>query len=274
MGNNRRKIELLNALLLSLPGTPIIYYGDELGMGDNIYLGDRNAVRTPMQWNANRNAGFSNAGPQQLYLPVVVDYEYHYETVNVETQQNNPNSLLSWMKRLIALRQGSPALGQGTLEMLNPSNPKVLAFVRTAGDQRVLVAANLSRFPQYAELDLRSLEGQMPVELFGQAEFPRIGQLPYLLTFGSYEFYWFALRSRRRSGPLPKAARYRRRARMCRWPHWRSRTLGTTYSPAGRSASWNRCCPPFSARAAGSRARRGPFAASASGTCSPCARKR
>lgn len=193
MGNNRRKIELLNALLLSLPGAPIIYYGDELGMGDNIYLGDRNGVRTPMQWNSNRNAGFSNAGPQQLYLPVVVDYEYHYETVNVETQQNNPNSLLAWMKRLIALRHGSVALGQGTLEMLRPSNPKILAFIRRAGEERVLVVANLSRFPQYTELDLASLEGQVPVELFGQVEFPRIAKTPYLLTLGSYSFFWFAL---------------------------------------------------------------------------------
>ncbi len=193
MGNDRRKIELLNALLLSLPGAPIIYYGDELGMGDNIYLGDRNGVRTPMQWNANRNAGFSNTGPQQLYLPVVVDYEYHFETVNVETQQNNPNSLLSWMKRLIALRHGSLPLGQGTIEMLYPSNPKILAFIRRSGEQRVLVAANLSRFPQFTELDLSSLEGQVPVEMFGQAEFPPVGKLPYMLTFGSHAFYWFAL---------------------------------------------------------------------------------
>jgi maltose alpha-D-glucosyltransferase / alpha-amylase len=194
MGNNRPKIELLNALLLSLPGTPIIYYGDELGMGDNIYLGDRNGVRTPMQWNANRNAGFSNTGPQQLYLPIVVDYEYHYETLNVETQQNNPNSLLAWMKRLIALRQQSIALEHGTLEMLQPNNPKVLAFIRRAGEERVLVVANLCRFPQYVELDLASLEGQTPVELFGQVEFPPIGKLPYLLTLGSHAFYWFALR--------------------------------------------------------------------------------
>ncbi len=194
MGNNRRKIELLNALLLSLPGTPIIYYGDELGMGDNIYLGDRNGVRTPMQWSANRNAGFSNAGPQQLYLPVVVDYEYHFETVNVQTQQNNPNSLLAWMKRLIALRQQSCALEHGVLEMLQPSNPKILAFVRRSGEDRVLVVANLSRFPQYAELDLAALEGHVPVELFGQVDFPRIGKSPYLLTLGSDAFYWFALR--------------------------------------------------------------------------------
>jgi maltose alpha-D-glucosyltransferase/alpha-amylase len=193
LGNNRQKIELLNALLLSLPGTPIIYYGDELGMGDNIYLGDRNSVRTPMQWNANRNAGFSNAGPQQLYLPVVVDYEYHYETVNVETQQKNPNSLLVWMKRLIGMRQQSCALRGGSIELLQPNNSKVLAFVRKLGDEAVLVVANLSRFPQFVELDLASLEGLAPVELFGQGQFPRIGKSPYLLTLGSYGFFWFAL---------------------------------------------------------------------------------
>ena len=207
MGNNRRKIELLNALLLSLPGTPIIYYGDELGMGDNIYLGDRNGVRTPMQWNANRNAGFSNAGPQQLYLPVVVDYEYHYETVNVETQQNNPNSLLGLDE---AADRPAAAVARpwarGTLEMLQPSNPKVLAFLRQAGDERVLVVANLSRFPQYVELDLASLEGQLPVELFGQGEFPRIGQLPYLLTLGLARFLLV------RPAPAGRPARARRRA--------------------------------------------------------------
>ena len=194
LGNNRRKIELLHALLLSLPGTPILYYGDELGMGDNIYLGDRNGVRTPMQWSANRNAGFSNANAQQLYLPVVVDYEYHYETVNVENQQRNPNSFLLWMKRLIGLRQQSHALGRGDLELLHPSNLKVLAFLRRSGEERVLVVANLSRFPQYVELDLASMEGAIPVELFGQGEFPRIGSGPYLMMLGSYAFFWFAIR--------------------------------------------------------------------------------
>jgi maltose alpha-D-glucosyltransferase/alpha-amylase len=193
MSNSRRKIELLNALLLSLPGTPVIYYGDELGMGDKLYLGDRNGVRTPMQWSADRNAGFSNASPQQLFLPVVIDYEYHYETVNVEMQQKNPSSLLSWMKRLIAIRQQSRALGRGTLEMLDPSDPKVLAFLRRLGEDCVLVVANLSRFPQYVELDLASMEGHVPIELFGQGAFPAIGKLPYLLTLGSYGFYWFAV---------------------------------------------------------------------------------
>ncbi len=193
MGNNRGKLELLNALLLSLPGTPVIYYGDELGMGDNIYLGDRNGVRTPMQWNVDRNAGFSTSGPQQLYLPVVIDYEYHYETVNVETQQKNPNSLLAWMKRIIGLRQQSRALGEGTLEVLHPNNAKVLAFIRRLGNECVLVVANLSRFPQYVELDLSAMEGQAPVELFGQGKFPRIGKLPYLLTLGAHGFYWFSV---------------------------------------------------------------------------------
>ena len=194
LGNDRRKIELLNALLLSLPGTPVMYYGDELGMGDNIYLGDRNGVRTPMQWNSNRNAGFSNAGPQQVFLPVIVDYEYHYETINVETQQQNPNSLLRWMRRLIWLRKQSAALGHGSFELLHPANPKVLAFLRRLGDESVLVVANLSRFPQHVELDLVAHEGGTLIEMFGQGEFPRIKQAPYPLTLGAHGFYWFSLR--------------------------------------------------------------------------------
>jgi maltose alpha-D-glucosyltransferase/alpha-amylase len=195
MQNNRRTIELLNGLLLSLPGTPVIYYGDELGMGDNIYLGDRNGVRTPMQWNSNRNAGFSNVGPQQLFLPVIVDYEYHYETVNVETQQKNPHSLLRWMQRLIGLRQQSRALGRGSFELLQPNNSKVFAFVRRYDDEQVLVVANLSRFPQYVELDLASREGSTLVEMFGQGEFPQIKTSPYVLTIAGHGFYWFNIRS-------------------------------------------------------------------------------
>src|SRR5262249_11233921 len=152
--NNRRLIEMMNGLLFTLPGTPVTYYGDELGMGDNIYLGDRNGVRTPMQWSPDRNAGFSRANPQRLYLPVIIDPEYHYETVNVEAQQNNPHSLLWWTKRMIALRTRHPALGRGTIEFLYPENRKVLAFLRRLGDQVILVVANLSRFAQYAELDL------------------------------------------------------------------------------------------------------------------------
>ncbi|HEX9705711.1 MAG TPA: maltose alpha-D-glucosyltransferase [Gemmatimonadales bacterium] len=199
LNNNRRRIELMNGLLLSLPGTPIIYYGDEIGMGDNVYLGDRNSVRTPMQWSADRNAGFSRANPQRLYLPVTLDPEYHYETVNVEAQQNNPQSLLWWMKRLIALRKRHPAFGRGTLEFLHPRNGKVLAFVRHYQDEHILVVANLSRYAQFVELDLSGYRGHTAVELFGGSEFPTIGELPYLLTLGPHTFYWFALRAPRPS---------------------------------------------------------------------------
>jgi maltose alpha-D-glucosyltransferase/alpha-amylase len=193
LGNSRDKVELMNALLFSLPGTPVLYYGDEIGMGDNVYLGDRNGVRTPMQWTPDRNAGFSRANPQQLILPVVVDPEYHYEAVNVETQQANRNSLLWWTKRIVALRKQHRAFGRGTLEPLAPANRKVLAFLRSYGEEKILVVANLSRFSQYVELDLRQFEGCHPVELFGHIEFPRIGELPYLLTLGPYAFYWFEI---------------------------------------------------------------------------------
>jgi maltose alpha-D-glucosyltransferase/alpha-amylase len=193
LGNNRRRIELMNGLLFSLPGTPVIYYGDEIGMGDNIYLGDRDSVRTPMQWSADRNAGFSTANRQRLYLPVVAESEYHYETVNVDAQQNNPYSLLWWMKRLIALRKRYQAFGRGTLTFLTPENRKILAFIREFEDERILVVANLSRFVQAAELDLSHCEGMVPVEIFGQTEFPAIGELPYFVTLGPHSFYWFAL---------------------------------------------------------------------------------
>jgi maltose alpha-D-glucosyltransferase/alpha-amylase len=193
LGNNRRRIELMNGLLFSLPGTPVIYYGDEIGMGDNIYLGDRNGVRTPMQWSADRNAGFSRANPQKLYLPIIIDPEYHYEAVNVEAQQNNPNSLLWWTKRLIGLRRMHPAFSRGSLEFLRPLNRRVLAFVRRVEDETILVVANLSRFVQYAELDLSEFEGQMPFELFGATPFPKIGKLPYLMMLGPHSFYWFSL---------------------------------------------------------------------------------
>ena len=173
LGNNRRRIELMNGLLFSLPGTPVIYYGDEIGMGDNVYLGDRNGVRTPMQWSVDRNAGFSSANRQRLYLPVITDPEYHYEAVNVEAQQANPQSLLWWMKRLIALRKRHPAFGRGSLQFLHPENRKVLAFIREHEDETILVVANLSRFAQYTELALRGWEGRVPVELFGSGRFPR-----------------------------------------------------------------------------------------------------
>jgi len=193
LGNNRRKIELMNGLLCSLPGTPVIYYGDEIGMGDNIYLGDRHGVRTPMQWSPDRNAGFSEANPQRLYSPVIVDPEYLFETINVETQQQNPSSLLWWMKRLVALRQKYQALSRGTLELLAPENSKVLAFTRDLGEESVLMVANLSRFVQHVELDLSRFAGRWPLEMFGQSRFPTIGKSPYALTLGPHAFYWFAL---------------------------------------------------------------------------------
>lgn len=193
LGNHRRKIELMNGLLFSLPGTPVVYYGDELGMGDNIYLGDRNGVRTPMQWSPDRNAGFSNTNPQRLFLPIIIDPEYHYEAINVATQQGNTHSLLWWMKRLIAVRKHYRAFGRGSLTFLHPSNAKVLAFVREYEGQRVLVVANLSRFAQAAELDLSAFQGQIPVEIFGGEPFPTIGHRPYSITLGAHSFYWFAL---------------------------------------------------------------------------------
>jgi maltose alpha-D-glucosyltransferase/alpha-amylase len=191
--NDRRRIELMNTLLFSLPGTPVIYYGDEIGMGDNIYLGDRNGVRTPMQWSADRNAGFSRAHPQQLYLPLIVDHEYHHESTHVEAQQSNPYSLLAWMRRIIALRKRYQAFGRGTLEFLHPENRKVLAFLRVYEAERLLVVANLSRFVQHVELDLSAFQGAVPVELFGRVAFPPVGELPYFITLGPHAFYWFAL---------------------------------------------------------------------------------
>jgi maltose alpha-D-glucosyltransferase/alpha-amylase len=212
LGNNRRRIELMNGLVFSLPGTPIIYYGDEIGMGDNIYLGDRNGVRTPMQWSSDRNAGFSRANPQKLYLPVILDPEYHYEAVNVEAQQNNQHSLLWWMKRLIGLRKRYKALGRGTIEFFHPENRKVLAFVRKYRDETIFVVANLSRFVQYVELDMASYRGMVPVELFGRNPFPAIGELPYLITLGPHAFFWFSLEPRPAMTPeAPSASEPERR---------------------------------------------------------------
>ncbi len=193
LGNHRRKIELLNSLLMSLPGTPVVYYGDEIGMGDNFFLGDRNGVRTPMQWSPDRNAGFSSCNPQQLYLPLIIDHEYHYEAINVETSRRNPYSLLWWMKRLIAMRQQNQVFARGTLRFLLPENPKVLAYLRSYRGESILVVANLSRFSQFVELDLGEFRGSTPIELFGQSAFPRIGEWPYLLTLGPHGFYWFAI---------------------------------------------------------------------------------
>jgi maltose alpha-D-glucosyltransferase/alpha-amylase len=194
--NDRRRIELMNALLFSLPGTPVVYYGDEIGMGDNIYLGDRNGVRTPMQWSADRNAGFSRANPQRLYLPIIIDPEYHYEALNVEGQQNNPSSLLWWTKRLIALRKRFRAFGRGSVEFLKCDNAKVLAFARLFEEEVILVVVNLSRFVQHVELDLRDAAGLEPQELFGGTRFPPVTDRPYPLTLGPHGFYWFALTKR------------------------------------------------------------------------------
>lgn len=194
LGNDRRQIELLNSLLLSLPGTPVLYYGDEIGMGDNVYVGDRNGVRTPMQWSADRNAGFSKANPHRLYLPLIVESEYHYEAVNVETQRANPNSLLNWMKRLIATRKRFQAFGRGDFEFLHPENRKVLAFLRTYEDEQILVVANLSRFVQTVELNLSDHKGRVPMEIFGRTEFPAIGESPYFLSLAPYACHWFALK--------------------------------------------------------------------------------
>ncbi|HEX8340880.1 MAG TPA: maltose alpha-D-glucosyltransferase [Tepidisphaeraceae bacterium] len=192
--NSRRKIELMNALLFSMPGTPVIYYGDEIGMGDNIFLGDRNGVRTPMQWSGDRNAGFSRANPQRLFLPVIIDPEYHAEALNVESQMTNPSSLLWWMRRLIALRKSHPVLGHGEIRFLAPSNPKVLAFLRSDAQQQILVVANLARFAQPVELDLPEFAGATPVEMFGNVRFPAIGEDGRCtLSVGPHGFYWFVL---------------------------------------------------------------------------------
>jgi len=193
MGNHRGRIHLMNGLLFSFPGTPIIYYGDEIGMGDNIYLGDRNGVRTPMQWSADRNAGFSRANPQKLYLPVIIDPQYHYEQVNVEYQQSSPHSLLWGMKRLITIRKRYRAFGRGSMEFIHTDNRKVVAYVRRYEDEIILVVANLSRLVQAFDVDLSQFKGMVPVELSGGTRFPEISDGPYFLNLGTFAFYWFAL---------------------------------------------------------------------------------
>jgi maltose alpha-D-glucosyltransferase/alpha-amylase len=193
MDNSRRRMELLNSLLFSLPGTPILYYGDEIGMGDNVFLGDRNGVRTPMQWSADRNAGFSRADPASLYLPVIMDPVYGYTAINVEAQERDPSSLLHFMKRMIALRRQNKAFGRGSIEFLRPENRKVLVYLRRYKADVILVVANLSRYVQPAELDLSAFNGWMPVEMIGRTEFPAIGEWPYFLTLGPHSFYWFRL---------------------------------------------------------------------------------
>ena len=193
LANSRRKMELLNTLLLSMPGTPIIYYGDEIGMGDNFYLGDRNGCRTPMQWSPDRNAGFSKANPQQLYLPVTIDPEYHYEAVNVENQQKNLSSLLWWMRRVLAMRKNFKAFSRGTLEFLYPDNAKVLAFLRRYENETIVVVVNLSRFAQSVQLDLSRFSSCVPIEVFSRNSFPSIKKSPYILTLNPHAHYWFVL---------------------------------------------------------------------------------
>jgi maltose alpha-D-glucosyltransferase / alpha-amylase len=194
LDGDRRRIELMNALLMSLPGSPILYYGDEIGMGDNVYLGDRNGVRTPMQWTGGWNAGFSPADPEQLYLPVISNPVYGYPAVNVDSQLRNESSLLHWTRRLIQVRKSTRVFSRGSIEFLKPENHRVLAYVRALGGERVLVVNNLASTAQAVELDLRGLAGAIPIEMFGRSLFPRIGEAPYVLTLGPYDFYWFRLR--------------------------------------------------------------------------------
>ena len=194
LDNDRRRIELMNGMLLSLPGTPIIYYGDEIGMGDNIYLGDRNGVRTPMQWSGGWNGGFSNADPERLYSPPILNPVYGYPAVNVLSQKRSPHSLLSWMQHILEIRRSTQVFSSGTIEFLYPANHRILAYVRQLGKETILVVNNLSSAAQAVELDLRRYKGNILIEMFGRNIFPRIGDLPYLLTMGPYQFFWFRLR--------------------------------------------------------------------------------
>jgi maltose alpha-D-glucosyltransferase/alpha-amylase len=194
LDGGRDEVELMHAILFSLPGSPVLYYGDEIGMGDNVYLGDRDGVRTPMQWTGDRNGGFSRADFAQLYLPTLMDPVYGYQAVNVEAQLRTPTSLLRWMRRFIELRKQHPVFGLGTYEPLASSNPRVFAHIRSYEDDVVLCVHNLARSAQAVELDLSRYEGWVPEEMFGRTEFPRIGKLPYLLTFGPRGFFWFQLK--------------------------------------------------------------------------------
>src|SRR5204862_2834926 len=203
MDGARRPIELITAVLMSMAAPPIVYYGDEIGMGDNIHLGDRNGVRTPMQWSADRNAGFSAAEATQLYLPAITDPVYNYQAVNVAAQDKLPSSLLNTTRKLIAARKRSAVFGRGTIEFLRPRNQSVLAYLRRWQDDAVLVVVNLSSRPQPAELDLATLEGMTPVEMLGDTRFPPIRRDPYFLALGPHDFYWFRLK-----GLVPRPIRY------------------------------------------------------------------
>jgi maltose alpha-D-glucosyltransferase/alpha-amylase len=194
LDGDRRRIELMTGLLMSLPGSPILYYGDEIGMGDNVYLGDRNTVRTPMQWSSGVNAGFSTADPERLWLPLVSNAVFGYQAVNVESQQRNPTSLLNWTRRLIEVRRQTRVFGRGSIEFLKPDNHRVLAFTRTLGRETILVVSNLAGTAQAVDLDLSRLAGTIPIEMFGGSVFPRIGTAPYVMMMGPYDFYWFRLR--------------------------------------------------------------------------------
>jgi len=201
LNNDRKSIELLNALLFSLPGTPVLYYGDEIGLGENIYLGDRNGVRTPMQWSSDKNAGFSRANPQSLYLPIILDPAYHYEACNVEAQLSNPHSLLWWMRRVLGFRKRWRALGEGKCEFLQPDNHKILSYILRHEKEIILVVANLSRFTQPVELDLSAFKQMIPIELFGRMKFPAITEAPYFMTLGPHNFFWFSLEAGPQTSP-------------------------------------------------------------------------
>jgi maltose alpha-D-glucosyltransferase / alpha-amylase len=194
LDGDRRRIELMIGLLMSLPGSPILYYGDEIGMGDNVYLGDRNSVRTPMQWSSGVNAGFSTADPERLWLPLVSNAVFGYQAINVESQQRNPTSLLNWLRRLIEVRKQARIFGRASIEFLKPDNHRVLAFTRTLGRETILVVSNLAGTAQAVDLDLSRLAGAIPIEMFGGSVFPRIGTAPYIMMMGPYDFYWFRLR--------------------------------------------------------------------------------
>jgi len=194
MDGDRRRIELMTGLLLSLPGSPILYYGDEIGMGDNVYLGDRNGVRTPMQWSSGINAGFSTADPERLWLPLISNAVYGYQAINVESQERNTTSLLNWTRRIIDVRRSTRAFGRGSIEFVKPDNHRLLAFTRTLGRETILVVGNLAGTAQAVELDLSTLAGAIPIEMFGHSVFPRIGTEPYVMMMGPYNFYWFRLR--------------------------------------------------------------------------------
>jgi maltose alpha-D-glucosyltransferase/alpha-amylase len=194
LDNSRRRIELLHGLLFSLPGSPFLYYGDEIGMGDNIYLGDRDGVRTPMQWSSDRNGGFSRADSERLYMPVIANAVYGFQAVNVESQQRYDTSLLNWMRQMVQLRKKHHVFGRGTMQFVKPENRKIFAFTRAHGGETVLCVFNLSQSAQPVELDLRQYEGAVPVEMLGETTFPVVGKGLYQLALAPFGFYWFMLR--------------------------------------------------------------------------------